>query len=127
MDTIKIENIICYLRFKLNLQPQTIIKIDIEDLHPQFIGGCICHNNYNFTLLLNPKNSPREMVDTIIHEMRHVYQHQSGIFKRINDTYSWKGINYKHSDYPTCKHPHEVDANKYMKEMRNEIYEVFLS
>lgn len=117
------ERVVKYLKERLNL---TNVEVVLEDASsfPFFIEGC-CYfdtEKNKATITVNLSLKYQQVIDIIIHEMRHVYQFSLGRFKVLgHGIYSWDGIQYTFNDYKVCQHPHEADANLYTKQNRIDI------
>jgi hypothetical protein len=120
MLTPKIDQVIKYLRKELGIDNNLNIIITFES---SFDGGVLQHDINNYEIYLNPNLEERELLDAIAHEVRHVWQLST---KRLVYTghhqYLWEDeLEYKHSHYEIGKHPHEIDANNFMRQVRSEL------
>ena len=112
--------------FVMNYLPR--YKIDITIHHRGmlrdgvfgWVGVLDCdYRPREFEIEIHNRLTPKDYIQTLLHELWHVYQHVTGNLKEIRGKSLWKGIDHSNTDYSDL--PWEIEAEK-MEEILYNLY-----
>jgi hypothetical protein len=123
-----------FLTKDLEIPIEVDIEVHFEELEGDTGGGYVVHapcDNTKFDVYVSNEIGLKQQLDTLSHEFRHIWQTVYNIMgctlgEEVGDhILTWEGEPFSYYDY-VGRHqqqPHEVDANRYMKSIRLQMYE----